>query len=174
MTTEEIRQKAIKCGWDFETMCVSNAVYDSKFKIKCADSCQYKGLKFCEAAYGYEHGFVDGVEEGKKLAAKWIPVTERLPENEETVLITVEDRPIFREPYRRVIKAFHEDGNMNTEDSNYGFDTSDSDWEYDEESGGCIIPEGWYEDTDYCGVFGTVDSLVLAWMPLPKPFEGEA
>lgn len=105
---------------------------------------------------------------------RWIPVTERLPQNEETVLITVEHRPIGGKPYRRVIKAFYEDGNMNTEDSGCCWDTSEGDWEYDEESDGYIIPEGWWEDTDYCEVLGIVGDFVLAWMPLPKPFkEGE-
>lgn len=114
---------------------------------------------------------MNGVEEGKREKNIWIPVTERLPENEETVLITVEHRPIDRKPYRRVIRAFYEHGNMNTEDSGYCWDASEFNWKYDEETDGYIIPEGWWECTDYCEVFGIVDDFVLAWMPLPKPYK---
>lgn len=169
MTKEKIRQKAIERAKEIAHRC-----------CKPCKECEY-GEYFpvnrdvtCLAVSGYEHGFADGVEEGKQLATTWIPITERLPKNEETVLITVEHRPIGGKPYRRVIKAFYEDGNMNTEDSGCCWDTSEGDWEYDEESDGYIVPEGWYEDTDYCEVLGIVGDFVLAWMPLPEPYkEGE-
>lgn len=68
MTRKEIRQKAIECVGNLETMCASNLTFDSNFKAKCADNCPYAGLDRCDVVYGYEHGFADGVEEGKKQA----------------------------------------------------------------------------------------------------------
>lgn len=175
MTREEIRQKAVECGKAFETMCVSKE-YETDEELNTICHCEYYGFGedvSCPAMYGYEHGFADGVEEGKRETT-WIPVTEKLPECEQTVLITVEHRPFGGKPYRRVTKAFYEDGNMNTEDSGCCWDVSSVDWEYDEESDGYIIPEGWWEDTDYCEVLGIVGDFVLAWMPLPEPYrEGE-
>ena len=101
----------------------------------------------------------------------WIPVTERLPENETNVLITVECRPIGRKPYRRVVRAFHEDGTWSDMRSAYSWD--DDSWdEYTDDDGNVLIPEGWFEAIDYHGEFCGVDDFVLAWMPLPEPYKG--
>lgn len=66
MTKEKIRQKAIECGKNFRTMCLSNITFDSNFNAQCAYNCQYTGLKRCDVVYGYEHGFDNGVKEGEK------------------------------------------------------------------------------------------------------------
>ena len=101
----------------------------------------------------------------------WIPVTERLPENEVNVLITVEHRPIGRKSYRRVVRAFHEDGTWNDIRSAYSWD--DDSWDdYVDEDGNFLIPEGWFEAIDYHGEFCAVDDFVIAWMPLPEPYKG--
>ena len=101
----------------------------------------------------------------------WIQVTERLPENETNVLITVECRPIGRKPYRRVVRAFHEDGTWSDMRSAYSWD--DDSWdEYTDDDGNVLIPEGWFEAIDYHGEFCGVDDFVLAWMPLPEPYKG--
>lgn len=104
-------------------------------------------------------------------AYKWIPVEESLPKNEEMVLVTVEMRPYFtgtRKPYRKVIRAFHEDGTWNDMDSAYNWD--DDSWSnYVDENGYVLIPEGWYEAVDYFDEFGVIDDKVTAWMPLPTP-----
>ena len=101
----------------------------------------------------------------------WIPVTERLPENETNVLITVECRLIGRKPYRRVVRAFHEDGTWSDMRSAYSWD--DDSWdEYTDDDGNVLIPEGWFEAIDYHGEFCGVDDFVLAWMPLPEPYKG--
>lgn len=80
MTKEEIRQKAIKCGKAFNTMCESKGFeYDGKFPICSCEYNEFADVTSCSAVYGYEHGYADGIKEGKRLATKWIPVTERLP-----------------------------------------------------------------------------------------------
>ena len=100
----------------------------------------------------------------------WIPVTERLPENEVNVIITVEHRPVGRKSYRRVVRAFHEDGTWSDIRSAYSWD--DDSWDdYVDEDGNFLIPEGWFEAIDYHGEFCAVDDFVIAWMPLPEPFK---
>lgn len=74
MTKEEIMKKAIECGENFRTMCASNMTIDRKFNAVCAYNCEYTGVEHCDVAYGYEHGFAEGVAEGKRLASeKQIP-----------------------------------------------------------------------------------------------------
>lgn len=68
MTNAEIRQKGIECGENFGTMCASNMTINSFFIAKCTNNCPYADVERCDVAYGYEHGFAEGVEEGKRLA----------------------------------------------------------------------------------------------------------
>lgn len=104
--------------------------------------------------------------------SKWISVKDRLPENEETVLICAEARPSGRKPFRVVVLAFHTDGRTNTEESAYSWDFGAYDAEYDEDNDAYIIPEGWWESTRYIEAFVSVRGCVTHWMPLPKPPEG--
>ena len=112
----------------------------------------------------------DEVRKALENIPHWIPVTERLPENEVNVLITVEHRPIGRKSYRRVVRAFHEDGTWSDIRSAYSWD--DDSWDdYVDEDGIVLIPEGWFEAIDYHGEFCAVDDFVIAWMPLPEPYK---
>ena len=59
------------------------------------------------------------------VPVRWIPVTEKMPDNEVDVLICVERRH-YSDPgkfIRFVVKAFHTDGQHNTEDSDYAWTT---------------------------------------------------
>lgn len=98
---------------------------------------------------------------------KWVPVTERLPENEKDVLILFERAGLRGGVYRVVGKAFYTDGKTNTENSAYVWETDCIDMEYDEDSDAYIIPEGWWESIEFGETFSAVDLPVLAWMPLP-------
>ena len=98
---------------------------------------------------------------------KWVPVTERLPENEKDVLILFERAGLRGDVYRVVGKAFHTDGKTNTEDSAYVWDIDCINMEYDEDADAYIIPEGWWESVEFGETFSAVDMPVLAWMPLP-------
>lgn len=102
---------------------------------------------------------------------EWINVKDRLPENEEVVLIFAK-RKCWDDGYkyiRLVAKAIHTDGMHNTENSGLCWNGDDMSWEYDETNDAYIIPEGWWEDVDYVEQFAAVDDFVTHWMPLPEP-----
>ena len=99
----------------------------------------------------------------------WILCSEKLPDPEVDVLLTVEVRRIGMKPYRKVVKAFYEDGNMTDASSGYTWDLYD-DLEEDAD-GNYIIPEGWYEGVDYSDEFFGVDDFAIAWMKLPEAYK---
>ena len=102
---------------------------------------------------------------------RWIPVTERLPENEHDVLVTVEIRPVGRKPFRRVVRAFYTDGKHTDADSAYTwYDLEEPDFDDD---GNIIVPEGWWESSDYSEEVSQIDDFVISWREQPKPQKGE-
>ena len=104
-----------------------------------------------------------------RVANKWIPVSEMLPENEEEVEITYTRKDYQTgEKHYYTARAFYEDGTVRTEDSAYCWNIID-DWEYDEVRDCYIIPEGWYGTTCFSEEFS--DMPVIAWRSLPKPYK---
>jgi hypothetical protein len=99
-----------------------------------------------------------------QLTKRWIPVIEKLPSNEERVLICSDRKRYNGEVMKIRTIAMYEDGTMHTDNS--GFSWEDSDFDYDEETDDYIIPEGWYEQNMYSEEFGIVDDFVTHWMPL--------
>lgn len=114
-------------------------------------------------------------EKCKELAAeraknKWIPCSEKLPENEQTVEITfVRKRWKTGEKMFLTARAFYTDGTTTTEESDYVWEETDN-WEYDEEKESHIIPEGWWESVTFSEQSDAVDMAVIAWRPLPEPY----
>ena len=109
------------------------------------------------------------VDDMKAAQPGWIPVTERHPENEQEVFVTVEVRPFGRKPFRKVVRAFYTDGRHTDADSAYSWDEF-PDPQYDDDDN-LIIPEGWWESSDYSEQQGMIDDFVMAWREL-KPWEG--
>ena len=103
-----------------------------------------------------------------KHKAQWIPVAERLPEAEKTVLICTARGTICC--------AIYEDGTVRECDSSWNwYDIDYAGWDEEEDCG--IIPEGWWEHTMFhpdCEFDCAVDAAVVAWMPLPETWEGES
>jgi hypothetical protein len=112
----------------------------------------------------YRNGYEKGLEDGKP---KWIPVSERLPDSNRTVLVSALTK-CFR--HRHTLMASHV--------GHHEFTTEDIEWreyegetEYDEENDCFWIPECWYEVNaiDDNGNW-VIDSEydVTHWMPLPE------
>ena len=105
---------------------------------------------------------------------KWISVKERLPENEERVLITERHEGFYGKPWCVVMTAFHTDGKTFAEDSDYNWSEGSVEMQYDEEADDFVVPEGWWEDVQCGDEFSKVEHKVTHWMPLPQPpKEGE-
>lgn len=75
--------------------------------------------------------------------SEWISVTEKLPEDGEDVLISVKKEIRAFDTYGHIAIASHE-----TRQGRYVWEIEFSNW------------EKWLDDDD-----------VIAWMPLPKPYE---
>lgn len=100
---------------------------------------------------------------------EWISVEDRLPENEEDVIIAYAREGLRGDVYVCVGMAFHTDGKTTTEDSVYTWQTDYIDMDYDEDADAYIVPEGWWESVSFGEEFSAVDDKVTHWMPLPEP-----
>lgn len=100
---------------------------------------------------------------------RWISVKDRLPENEETVLISAVRKCANGKHWNVVMTAFYTDGKLHTEESSFAWDCECVEMEYCEETDDYIIPEGWWEAVECGDEFSAVDLFVTHWMPLPEP-----
>lgn len=103
-------------------------------------------------------------------AQQWTPCSKKLPDNEQDVMVTVEVRRPGYKPFRKVIKAFYTDGRHTDADSAYSWDDL-PDPQYDDDDN-LLIPEGWWESSDYSDEIGMIDDFVLAWCELLTPWAG--
>lgn len=118
-----------------------------------------------------EMGIIIDTKAEEVAQPEWIPVTKRLPENEQEVFVTVEVRPSGCKPFRRVVKAFYTDGKHTDADSAYIWDDLE---EPDiDDDGNIIVPEGWWESSDYSEEVSPIDDFVISWREQPEPQKGE-
>lgn len=110
------------------------------------------------------------LEDIKTGRAAWIPVSERLPEPEQRVLVCCEARHYDGKKYHEITTAMHEDGTVWREDSSWNFNEFDDLGDYDEEKDDWRIPEGWWEYTLYNdeNMNYPISDTVTHWMPLPS------
>lgn len=116
----------------------------------------------------YRKSVIDRIDE-QPTVNRWIPCSERYPENEEEVEITYKCGGKFY-----TARAFYEDGTMHTEDSMMScLDwLSWSDWcEYCEETDDWIIPKGWLEYVSFGDTYTVIDREVIAWRPLTEAYK---
>ena len=113
---------------------------------------------------------------------EWISVKDRLPEVEESVLVSISRYSEYtKKNYTLTTCAIYEDGSVNVEDSCWCCDNEYSD--YNEEEDIYVVPCGWYEYHEYgnteedgIGIIsddGCLRDKVTHWMPLPEPPKGE-
>lgn len=106
---------------------------------------------------------------------EWIPVSERLPECEQEVLICTEKKLVGKDAYidSIITPAIYEDGTMLEVESMWHWEDIDFDeWDDTEDCG--IIPMGWFENRHFNPdeVYNNpVDRKVVAWMPLPEAYK---
>lgn len=97
---------------------------------------------------------------------KWI--TDKLPKNEEPVLVALE---WIINGHAEVVRtvAFHTDGKTYLEDSSCWWDSEiiNSYFTYDEKCDDWLIPEGWWEDSIYYSYYCNIEEPVLGWTVLP-------
>lgn len=113
------------------------------------------------------------VEDLRAQLPRWIPVTERMPENAEAVLVRgyAVNNPRYKATFKGRWIAAH---SMLADD--FGAD-SDMDLEYDEAEDVYYVPEGWFERIenwdDYTDI-AVCDFTITHWAPLPEPPEENA
>lgn len=150
------------------------------------DETKWSDIYNLDKSRGGINRYADGRSEGaieiigivKQLAEEynngWIPVAERLPMSENEVLIMANRKYAGCKEISIITIAMYEDGTIRENDSIWCWE--DIDGEFDEEENCYIIPKGWWESRQYNpdDVYNNaIDDEVIAWMPLPEPYNPE-
>lgn len=105
---------------------------------------------------------------------QWIPVTERLPEENIDVLITFRELMQYNNKYRHgICKAMHVKEHSIKVDDLWSYNECKELEIYDESEDLYYVKSGWYEIVEnydeYTHIY--INAGVTAWMPLPKPYK---
>lgn len=138
----------------------------------------YIGTPNDSEVYAYARGLLLSIE--RNISAlpsaqpeqRWIPVTERLPDDNREVEVTCEIRRVDGKKYRYTCHASYV--------HRYSIESTDyCNWEdcdeYNEEEDKYYALSGWYErvhnweDYSYCAI----EDFVIAWRELSEPYGGE-
>ena len=113
------------------------------------------------------------VIESLTKADSWTLVEDKLPPNEEEVLLCVEMRCQPEIAIRSIVGGIYTDGKHYNTRGRFNFDEDGA--KYDKSKDAYIIPKGWWEITgDYiiynevCKDIEKIDGTIIAWMPLPE------
>lgn len=153
--------------------------HDAEFWRKCAE--KYSDICFtltAEMAKGVklnsiridENGICFGKEQPEQI---WIPCDERLPENRVSVIVCFREWQQYAKRYvYSIVVGWYARKHSVHENV---FSDWEADCEYDEIEDEYYIEEGWYEFTtqgngDLMNWYINAD--VIAWMPLPEPYQG--
>lgn len=162
-------------SWD--DMCVLKDIFfeneEEAYQIHPKNSQYVNDVENCLHLWKPKGHEIDELTKLEKQS-RWIPVSERMPKPEEEVLVTAVRK--WKDGTRNYIvtPAIYEDGNVPENDSIWCWEDISGKW--DEENDCMIIPEGWWENRQYnpdCMYNSAVDDEVVAWMPMPEPWEGE-
>lgn len=106
-----------------------------------------------------------------QLVNDWILCSDKLPENEQEVVISCKRKKYNSDEYVYfTARGFYENGKTDTYESN--FDWTDSNCtDYNEETDTWTVMKGWYEALSFSEKFNDVDCEVLAWKPLPEAYK---
>ena len=105
-------------------------------------------------------------QEQESNEPKWISVKDRMPKQEECVLLLCKTQ--YGTSYKCI--GFYESGTMRRDDSDYCWDYEVCDI-YDEENDDYLVNKGWFErvfNWDDYSAYG-IEDTVTHWMPLPEP-----
>lgn len=109
--------------------------------------------------------------------SNWILVSVELPKCEHEVDVTIKRIVNYDNEDHEFIftcRAFYEDGEMWSEDSDYYWEYEyEYDSIYDEERDDFKVPKGWYEPTRFSETFARIDDdcVILAWKPVQEPYK---
>ena len=160
-------------------------MYESGLREQLADdSGGYDSLIPCEDTISRQAAIdaldcINGAEEVPRALPpaqpeqKWIPCSERLPENRVSVIVCFREWQQYAKRYvYSIVVGWYARKHSVHENV---FSDWEADCEYDEIEDEYYIEEGWYEFTtqgngDLMNWYINAD--VIAWMPLPEPYQG--
>lgn len=103
---------------------------------------------------------------------KWIPCSERLPEAEKEVELSIK-RITDSGIYYFTVRGFYEDGNIWNDESFCCWEYDKDVHDYDDERDDFKISESWWEKSEYGDEYSIymIDDFVTAWRELPEPYK---